>query len=227
VKQQPWGPLGKLTVMNSQRLTLITVVIAVLVVLAAVIVPRLGPSATPATAEIDYASQPHIGNPDAPVKVAVFFDFLCPHCASFSESEAPAIIRDFVDTGIASYYYLNFPVIDPAVRSRYMAVLGECVYQQSNDAFFTLEPIFMRAQNDIARNTSRALDLATQYAPELNAAQLRTCISTSATGPDVNADEAAARAARITGTPSVLVNGVLVSNPSFAAISSAIEAAAK
>ncbi|MBX3141770.1 MAG: thioredoxin domain-containing protein [Trueperaceae bacterium] len=209
--------------MNSQRLTLLTIVVAVLVVLAAVIVPRLTSSSAAPVATIDYASQPRAGSADAPVKVAVFIDFLCPHCAEFSENIAPQLLRDFADTGKAAFYYLNFPVIDPAVRSRYMAVLGECVYQQSNEAFVTLEPILMRAQNDIARNTSRALDLAIQYAPQLAADQLRQCVSGSETARDVTADEAAARQANLTGTPSVLVNGVLVSNPTVANISRAIE----
>ncbi len=209
--------------MNSQRLTLLTIVVAVLVVLAAVIVPRLTSSSAAPVATIDYASQPRAGSADAPVKVAIFLDFLCPHCADFSENTAPQLLREFADTGKAAFYYLNFPVIDPAVRSRYMAVLGECVYQQSNEAFVTLEPILMRAQNDIARNTSRGLDLAIQYAPQLAADQLRQCVSASETARDVTADEAAARQANLTGTPSVLVNGVLVSNPTVANISRAIE----
>lgn len=214
--------------MNSQRLTLLTIIIAVLVVLAAVIVPRLTSTKGPETvASIDYSVQPRLGNPDAPVKVAVFLDFICPHCASFSENEAPTLVREFVDTGKASLYYLNFPVIDPAVRSRYLAELAECVYQQSNDAFFKLEPIWMRAQNELARDTSRALDLAVQYAPELDAAELRTCVSTNATAEAVRVDEAIARQANVTGTPSVLIDGVLLANPSIANIRSAIEAAAK
>ncbi len=211
--------------MNSQRLTLLTIVVAVLVVLAAVIVPRLTSSSAAPVATIDYASQPHAGSADAPVKVAVFIDFLCPHCADFSENTAPQLLREFADTGKAAFYYLNFPVIDPAVRSRYLAVLGECVYQQSNDAFVTLEPILMRAQNDVARNTSRALDLAIQYGPQLNADQLRQCVNGNETARDVVADEAAARQANLTGTPSVLVNGVLVSNPTVANIKRAIETA--
>ena len=212
--------------MNSQRLTLVTIAVAVLVVLAAVIVPRLSPQSSPTvTADIDYASQPRAGDPDAPVKVAVFFDFLCPHCASFSENEAPQVVREYVDTGKASIYYLNFPVIDPAGRSRDLAILGECVYQQNNDAFFTIEPILMRSQTEIARNTSRALDLVLQYAPQLEAAQLRTCVSDKATASAVTADVAAARRANLTGTPSVLVNGVLVSNPTVANIGRAIETA--
>ncbi|MBW7915820.1 MAG: thioredoxin domain-containing protein [Trueperaceae bacterium] len=214
--------------MNSQRLTLVTIILAVLVVLAAVIVPRFTSGGAPAAkADIDYAAQPHAGDPAAPVKVAIFFDFLCPHCATFSENEAPQIVRDYVDTGKASLYYLNFPVIDPAGRSRDLAVLGECVYQQNNDAFFKLEPILMRSQAEIARNTSRALDLAIEYAPELDAAQLRTCVSTKATAADVTADETAARRANVTGTPSVLVDGVLVPSPTVAGIGRAIEAASR
>ncbi|MCW5819536.1 MAG: thioredoxin domain-containing protein [Trueperaceae bacterium] len=55
------------------------------------------------------------------------------------------------------------------------------------------------------------------------AARRRQCVSGSETARDVTADEAAARQANLTGTPSVLVNGVLVSNPTVANISRAIE----
>lgn len=212
--------------MNAQRLTLVTIVLAVLVVLAAVVVPRLT-TGTKTTTAIDYAKQPHAGDPQAPAKIAVFFDFLCPHCASFSEEIAPAIMRELVDTGMASLYYLNLPVIDPAGRSRDLAILGECVYQQNNAAFFTVEPILMRSQGEIARNTSRALDLAIEYAPELSAEQLRSCVATRATAAAVTSDEEVARQAQLTGTPSVLVNGSLVSNPTLANIRRAVEAATK
>lgn len=214
---------GRLRSMNPQRLTLITIVIAVLVVAGVLIAPRLGGAA--ASGEIDYAAQPVAGSPDAPVKVAVFFDFLCPHCASFSETVTPIIKREFVDTGTASLYFLNFPVVD-AARSRALAVLGECVYQQDNDAFIELEPIMLRAQNELG-NIGRATDIALTYAPTLDEATLRTCVNESQTADAVDADVAATRTFGLTGTPSVIVNGTVVSNPTLANVRRAIENAAE
>ena len=212
-------PSGRLRTMNPQRLTLITLVIAALVVAGVLIAPRIGGAA--ATGDIDYAAQPVAVSPDAPVKVAVFFDFLCPHCATFSETVTPILKREFVDTGTASLYFLNFPVVD-ATRSRSLAVLGECVYQQSNDAFVELEPIMLRAQNELG-NISRAIELAATYAPSLDGDELRTCVNEARTADAVDADVATTRSFGLTGTPSVVVNGAVVSNPTLENVRRAIE----
>lgn len=210
--------------MNSQRLTLISVIVAVLVVAAIAIVPRLTASGNGASADIDYDSQPYIGSADAPVKIAVFFDFLCPHCASFSETITPVLKREFVDTGQAAIYFLNFPVVNPIV-SRDLAMVGECIYQQSNDAFGVLEPVLMRAQSSL-RDRDRAIDLALQTYPDLNGSELRQCASSEAAGAAVASDVAVATALQLTGTPSVAVNGTVVTNPSLAGVRQAVENAA-
>ncbi len=208
--------------MNPQRLTLLTIVVAVLVVAGVLLAPRL--RGTSASGEIDYAAQPFDGSADAPVKVAVFFDFLCPHCANFSETVTPILKREFVDTGVASLYFLNFPVVDP-VRSRTLAVMGECVYRQSNQAFVDLEPILLRAQSEI-RNTPRAIEIALTYAPSLDGDALRTCVNDAATADAVDADVAATRTFNLTGTPSVVVDGTVVANPTLENVRRAIEDAA-
>lgn len=207
--------------MSAQRLTLFSAIAIVLVVAGLVIIPRL--TSQPASAELDYASQPVVGSPDAPVRVGIFFDFLCPHCATFSETITPVLKREFVDTGQAALYFFNFPVVD-AVRSRALAVLGECVLQQDNDAFIALEPVMLRAQSQTAV-TSRAIELALDFAPNLDGDALRACVNGNETAAAVDADVAAARSLSINGTPSVTVNGVLVSNATLANIRNAIESA--
>lgn len=217
---------------QSQLMTIGTVVVVALILAAAIIIPRLG-GASPAApvAEIDYDAQPVAGTRDAPVKVAVFFDFLCPHCANFGETVTPVLKREFVEDGTAAIYFLNFPVIDP-VLSRNLAMVGECVQRQGNDGFVTIEPIFLRAQQAFAQlrtaqaMTDHAIELATQYVPAIDAGALRACVEGSETGGAVDADAAAARRIGITGTPSVLVNGVQVTNPTLANLRAAIQDAA-
>jgi len=50
--------------MNSQRLTMISVAVVILVIAAFAIVPRL--TATQASGDIDYGANPRLGSPDAP-----------------------------------------------------------------------------------------------------------------------------------------------------------------
>ncbi len=208
--------------MNAQRLTLATVGLAVLVVAAILIVPRLGGGGTSA-AKLDIAGEPVLGQADAPVTIEVFEDFLCPHCAEFSDAVMPLIQRDFVESGKAKVAFFNFPVVDP-VQSRTIGGLMECVYQQSNDAFWQLEPILFRSQNELG-NTARAIELATTYAPGLDGAALRTCVNGSAGTDAVDADVKTAQQLGLTGTPSVLVNGKQIANPSYANIQSAVQSA--
>lgn len=212
----------RLWVMNPQRLMMISVALVVLVIAAFAIVPRL--TAGSATGELDYASNPRLGDEDAPVKVAIFFDFLCPHCATFSETITPVLEQEFVQDGTAALYFVNFPVVNPVV-SRDIAMVGECVFQQGNEQFLTIEPIMMRAQRDL-RSRADAVDMALAYAPDLDGGQLRDCVSSSEAADAVAADVAAASAFNLTGTPSVIVDGKVVSNPSIANIRTAIRNAA-
>jgi protein-disulfide isomerase len=208
--------------MNAKRLTLATVVVAIVVVAAVLLIPRFTSSGT-SSAALSYDNQPVLGQADAPVTVAVFEDFLCPHCATFSEEVFPLVKRDYVDTGKAKMAFFFFPVVDP-VQSRVLGGLAECVFEQSDQAFWTLEPILFRAQSELV-NTARALDLAQQYAPSLDGARLKGCVD-AGTGTDrVDRDVKIAQSLGLTGTPSVLVDGKLVSNPTFANIEQAIAAA--
>lgn len=201
---------------------LISVGVVVLVIAAFAIVPRF--TAGSASGELDYAANPRAGDPDAPVKVAIFFDFLCPHCASFSANTTPVLEQEFVNDGTAAIYFLNFPVVHPIV-SRDVALVGECVFQQGNDIFTQLEPVLMRGQQSL-RSRADAIDMALAYAPDLDGGALRDCVASTEAADALAADVAAANQLRITGTPSVAVNGQLVANPTLANLRQAIRNAA-
>lgn len=220
------GPGGtsfcRLWFMNQQRLMTISVAAVIVVIAAFAIVPRF--MASQATGELDYATNPRLGSVEAPVKVAIFFDFLCPHCATFSAQITPVLKQEFVDTGVAALYFVNFPVVNPVI-SRDVAMVGECVYNQSNDAFTELEPMMMRAQSTM-RSRADAIDFVISYGPDIDGGALRDCVSSTAASDAVAADVAAASGFNLTGTPSVVVDGRVVANPTLANIRTAIRNAA-
>lgn len=205
--------------MNPRTLTLITAVLAVLIVAAVVLVPRLGGSG--GSGELDLNNQPHLGSADAPVEVVLFEDFRCPHCVTFTETIFPRLERDFVDSGQARIYFLNFPVLGPA--SSEVAELGECLYAQNEDAFWQLKPVLFRSQ-DALESRARRLELVSSYAPEVDLTALEGCLDSGAPGREVTRDEQMARALRLGGTPSVLVDGRSVS-ASYEAVAAAIRQA--
>lgn len=204
--------------MNTQRLTQITVGIIAVVILAVIIVNRVGAGAA---AQLDLSNQPVSGNPEATVKVAMFKDFLCPHCATFSETVFPALKSEFDGNDDVAFYFVDFTVMPGADA---IAAVAECVYQQSNDAFWDVYPVLMRSQDQLRAGRSAALDIAGEYAAGIDREQLAECSADPDTLAVVRADGAMAAAAGATGTPSIFVNGRAVSN-SVSAVSSAINAA--
>jgi protein-disulfide isomerase len=205
--------------MTPQRLTLITVVVAVLVVAGILIAPRLGGSEA---ADLDVSGQPILGPADAAVTVVVFEDFRCPGCQAFELNVMPGLRRDYVEAGNVRVVYMNLPVLGPA--SEHAARVSECVYRQSNEAFWEMKTPLYRAQTELD-NTRRAVELAVTYAPGIDAAALDACLADPSSLADVRADAATAAELGLRSTPSVLVDGVAVSSPSEAVVRAAIDAA--
>lgn len=74
-----------------------------------------------------------LGDPDAPVTVIEFADFLCPACQQYHET-VNDFIEEYVLTGQAKFEYRFFLVIDPFLSGLSSAV-AECSFEQG--AFWT------------------------------------------------------------------------------------------
>lgn len=207
--------------MNRRVLILATLIVATLAVAAVFVVPRLGGGGASAEAsQFALDQQPRKGPADAPVEVVVFEDFLCPHCATFAETVAPRIERDYVDAGQVAYYVKNFVVIGP--ESERIATVAECVAAQGDDAYWAFEEVAYRSQTGLDR--AGAIDLARQYVPGLDGEALDACLADGRGLEAVRADNARAQALGLGGTPTVFVDGEQVRG-SYADIAAAIDAA--
>ena len=207
--------------MNAQRLILATVAVAVLAAAAIMIVPRLGGGASAAGTGTELAldEQPRMGADDASVELVFFEDFLCPHCATFTETIVPRLEREFVDSGEASIHFVNFVVMGP--ESERIAAVGECVAEQGDDAFWAFEEAAFRSQSTLSER--RATELAIEYVEGLDEEALRECIDEDRGVEAVRRDVGIAQELGLGGTPSVLVDGEEV-NATYDAIARAVDA---
>lgn len=98
-------------------------------------------------AEIDYEGQPFIGEESAPVEIVEFGDYKCPHCEEFNESIVPYITEQFVETGKAKLYFMNYAFIAP--DSNTAASFAETVYQElGNDKFWAFHDLLFANQEN-------------------------------------------------------------------------------
>jgi protein-disulfide isomerase len=211
---------------NTQKLTIITAAVIGLATIGVIIYARTQTAPQAAAATLDFSNQPRRGDPEAPVSVAIFEDFLCPACQFFEENIMPALERDFVSTGQARIYFFNYQFLGNG--SMTMGIAAECAFRQNEEAFWEYKTILYRAQGSFNQQNvtaQRLADLA-QNVGDLDADELRVCVEERRYEADVIADRTQGTNAGITGTPGIIVNGQVVQNPNnYNELRAAIEAA--
>ncbi|HUD92001.1 thioredoxin domain-containing protein [Sphingobium sp.] len=170
-----------------------------------------------------------MGNPNAKLKLVEYGSYTCSHCKDFS-AEASEEIRKIVDTGKMSFEFRTF-LRDPIDLTT--ALLARCggkdVYYPLSEQFFANQSaMFEKVQGqDAAFKTVEQLPPAQrpaaiaqvagliEYAQQrgVSADQAKQCLADTKTAEKLaKGVEAATSQYQIQGTPSFLINGVLVDN---------------
>ena len=208
------------------------VLVAVGILAAAVVVSRSDDvAATPTSVTQDggvllsSAQQPA----QAPVRVTVYEDFLCPFCARFEEQAGERLARYAAEDPDVAVEYVGVNFLDrlsPDEYSTRSANASLCVFEEAPDAWgefhqalFANQP----AENGPGLDDDRLLELAGDAGADT--AALRTCVEEQTYAGTVDAARDAATEADVQGTPTVRVNGEDIATPSLEALEAAVEAA--
>lgn len=162
---------------------------------------------------IDYTGQPFLGEESAPVKIVEFGDYKCPYCKNFTESFFPQIDKDFVKTGKASFYFINYAFIN--VDSERSAKFAEAVYQElGNDTFWKFHELLYEKQP--ADPASEQKDVFTEtfltnvlreIATEQETEKVISAFQKNLSEEGLNKDMNLAGELGVTSTPSIFING--------------------
>jgi len=165
-----------------------------------------------ATGDVDPAAGAHIifGDPDAPVTVVEFSNYLCPHCKDHAEQSLPRIFADYVASGRVRYVFRDFPF----PGQDHVILAGEaaaCAADQGRYLDYHL--LLFRASGQWARVpvgelTAYFADYARQLG--LDTARFDACLSSRDKRPLVLADQELARKLGLGGTPSFFVGGKFI-----------------
>jgi protein-disulfide isomerase len=192
---------------DRQQMLLLGVIVAAVVV-AVIAIVLSGSALNPNAVAIDYSKIPQgrtedgafiLGDPNAPVTVIAFEDFLCPHCQDY-QGTIKKFIKEQVMTGKARFEYRFLPAIDPTY-SFLMANLAECseILRPGSfwDAHDKLFDINSRAR--FGTGTAKAFS----DAMGLDYSKLLDCTTEDAGQIDV--DRAWGDSMGVTGTPTVFI----------------------
>jgi protein-disulfide isomerase len=219
---------------RNRQLVIVGVVAAVAIVLAVFLVLSNLPTEaniSQETLEL-YADIPHsvseegfpvLGDPDAPVKVVEYSSFDCPHCGVFYETVTPSLVER-ARAGEISFTYVPLYGTGGIRNGEGAARAAICAGQQDafwpyHSALFTWQSAYANQAFDGNRLETGAANLG------LDVGAWNACLRSNETSQLLVAANAAAnRLEGFTGTPTITVNGQLVT-PDLTNVNQAIEAA--
>ncbi|WP_172252705.1 DsbA family protein [Saccharibacillus deserti] len=210
--------------------------VGLIVVLAVLIyvLTRVGENQTAAPAEpviltsYDASKQPTLGNPDSDVKIVEFGDYKCPDCKIWTETVLPELKTKYLDTKEASFQFADYPFL--ADDSMLLALGGEALHAQNPEYFWAYNKAVYANQdeNKVKESwvTEEALvDLVKENVKGADIEKFTADLKNKTYQAAVDADVKAGDDSKITGTPSIFVNGTRVDNPTLENVEKAIETA--
>lgn len=183
--------------------------------------------------EIDYSNQPFLGEESAPVSIVEFGDYKCPNCKNFAETTVPLIVKEFVDSGKAKFYYFHYPFIN--VDSKRTAKFSEAVYHElGNNKFWEFhELIFKKQPEDIKYEKIDVFtkDFLTETLKEIASEdEVNKVVKYFDTKEPEDAweqDNALGGKLGVTGTPTIFVNGKRFDGQTLDDLNEMVEEASK
>lgn len=151
---------------------------------------------------------PLLGNKDAKVHIVEFADFRCPFCEKFFTDTESQIIKDYVNTGKASFSFRQFPFLGPA--STVAADAAECANNQGK--FWAFHDYMYKNQPPESDTSMYTNDNLTQIAGQLgmDTNTFSSCLNDKQTDAKAQTDLTDGQKAGVSGTPTIFVNGIPV-----------------
>jgi protein-disulfide isomerase len=93
-----------------------------------------------------------LGEPDAPLHIVAFEDYMCPQCQTYKDTIQP-FITDYVATGQAQFEYRFYPLVSPEF-SFYTAHVADCIALQDLSVFWEAHDMLfdLAASDEIDEN---------------------------------------------------------------------------
>lgn len=162
------------------------------------------------------ASDLALGSADAPVTLIEYASTTCSHCAAFHEENWERLKTQYIDTGRVRYIMREFPTPPPAVAVAGFQ-LARCGGATPEQYYTRVGELFRQQSAIFASGTMegvRAKFVEIGGAAGLTEQQVLDCISDEAGAERIRETVEASRPLNITGTPTFVINGRKIEDPS-------------
>jgi len=168
------------------------------------------------------AGQPYIGNPNAPVTMAVWFDYQCPFCKSFELETIAELDREYVQTGKLKIVFKDFQF--QGEDSTNTALFGRAMWEAYPEHYHS----WVRAVAGIDDESQANVKALAAAIPGVDADRVERLMNDKKAEylAAIQADYGEGLALGIQGTPSSIIGTTFINGAQpYAVVSQAIEAA--
>ncbi len=162
--------------------------------------------------KVKTAGEPFVGNPNAPVTMAYWFDYQCPFCRRFEEDAMTQLMKDYVNTGKVKVVFKDFQFLGPDSQTAGLA--ERAVWEVSPDKFYTWhKAMYDKQDNENGGWGNKADILALTKSLGIDSVKVEQLMTSKAADYQeaMDADKAEGGAFGINGTPGSIIGKNLIS----------------
>jgi protein-disulfide isomerase len=165
------------------------------------------PAPTSDISKVNLEGEPFIGDANAPVVMAYWFDYQCPYCKQEEENVLPQLIKDYVDAGKVRIVFKDFAFLGP--DSQTAGVAARAVWEAAPDKFRDWHRAMFDHQDDENAGWGNKDDVIalTKTIPGIDIAKIEELMTNRAAdySKAMEADATEGNAQGVGGTPSFLI----------------------
>lgn len=161
--------------------------------------------------ELNLDERPVLGDRDAEITIVEFADYMCPACRSFEETVKPEL-TEYFESGDAKLHYVHFPLPQFSPSNYQAATAAECIAEQDQEQYWNFHDALYQNQGNLDYSTAGMINLADDSTEGIDTDQLEDCIQSEDTRERVNQDRNFGNNNGVSSTPTVFVNGDLITN---------------
>ncbi len=147
--------------------------------------------------------RPSLGPADAPVTIVVFSDFQCPYCRTFAQT----LKQIASEEKRVRFLFRNMP-LEIHAWAKPAAEIAACVQMQSRESFWRVHDYLFEHQRELSPENLRPQLMGfISTLRGVRVEQVGECVDKQLARPRIQRDLALAAENKVSGTPSVFVNG--------------------
>ena len=176
-------------------------------------IPSAQNTANPSAPSVDVkdvkiAGEPFIGNVNAPVTIAYWFDYQCPFCKQDEEDVLPQIITDYVNAGKVKIVFMDFPFLGP--DSDTLSIAAHAVWDAAPDKFYDWHKAIFDNQGQEGSNwatQSEIMKITAQVLGATDSAKVASLMTSKAATykNQIAADKTEGNAFGVNATPAMII----------------------